>query len=130
MAKANRSPSPYTMAPPHLPQQQDSRYSMMTPSGPQTHSSMPPPPSPNYQPSQYTLPTHLNQAASQGQVPAVAQTPADPLEQRVLDLLYPYRDECFADDGGTTVGEERMALILCGMFPAHARLLFTHAQLC
>jgi hypothetical protein len=41
---------------------------------------------------------------------------ADPLEQRILDLLFPYRDECFADEDSTTELKERAALILCGMF--------------
>ncbi|KAH3999696.1 hypothetical protein HBH98_085800 [Parastagonospora nodorum] len=38
---------------------------------------------------------------------------ADPLEQRILDLLFPYRDECFADEDSTTELKERAALILC-----------------
>lgn len=41
---------------------------------------------------------------------------ADPLEQRILDLLFPYRDECFEDEDESTELKERAALILCGMF--------------
>jgi hypothetical protein len=42
------------------------------------------------------------------------QSQSDPLEQRILDLIYPYRDECFADEDDTTELKERTALILCG----------------
>jgi hypothetical protein len=92
---------------------------------------MPPPPSPSpkYQPS-FTLPTQLNQATPQDPAPGATHTSADTLEQRVLDLLYPYRDECFADEGGITVGEERMALMLCGMFPAYALSTVTLMHCC
>jgi hypothetical protein len=132
MAKGKAQPSPNTMAT-HPPQQQESRYGMMHPPGPQTHSAMPPPPSPSpspkYQPSPFTLPTQLSQATPQNPAPAATQTSADTLEQRVLDLLYPYRDECFSDEGGTTVGEERMALMLCGMFPARTFHFHSHALL-
>ncbi|KAF2026905.1 hypothetical protein EK21DRAFT_73184 [Setomelanomma holmii] len=41
------------------------------------------------------------------------QAPADPLEQRILDLLYPYRDECFDPEVDCSPEQERMALILC-----------------
>jgi hypothetical protein len=63
------------------------------------------------------------------QTPATTQSPADPLEQRVLDLLYPYRDECFNDENDVTAAQERMALILCGMFPARVLLLAAPARL-
>ena len=43
------------------------------------------------------------------------QTVTDPLEQRILDLLYPFRDECFASNLEPSVADERKALILCGM---------------
>tara|TARA_R110002003_G_scaffold388_4_gene19330 strand:- start:22679 stop:23080 length:402 start_codon:yes stop_codon:yes gene_type:complete len=42
------------------------------------------------------------------------QTPADPLEQRILDLLYPYRDECFDPEADVSADQERAALVLCG----------------
>ncbi|CAO2655215.1 Nn.00g102790.m01.CDS01 [Neocucurbitaria sp. VM-36] len=41
------------------------------------------------------------------------QKPTDPLEQRILDLIYPFRDECFMDDLESFVDKERKALILC-----------------
>ncbi|KAF1846958.1 uncharacterized protein K460DRAFT_402323 [Cucurbitaria berberidis CBS 394.84] len=42
-----------------------------------------------------------------------SQTPADPLEQRILDLLYPYRDEPLTSRNGPSADEERKVLILC-----------------
>ncbi|KAF1921554.1 hypothetical protein BDU57DRAFT_553665 [Ampelomyces quisqualis] len=80
---------------------------------------MPPPASPGYQSAPYTHAAQGPHVNPYGQAPAPsptvvsAQTPTDPLEQRVLDLLYPYRDECFKEDDGMTVARERAALILC-----------------
>lgn len=112
------SASAYTMGPNNS--QQESRYSMNATAGQKPHTSMPPPPSPGYQPAPYIHADQAPQVGPYGQAPAPApsvittHTPADPLEQRVLDLLYPYRDECFKDDDDTTVARERAALILCG----------------
>jgi hypothetical protein len=128
MAKETFATSLYFMAS-QTPQRQDSRYGIMGPPGQQTHSSIPPP-SPNYQPSSFTLPTQVTHVTPLAQAPAASQTSVDPLEQRVLDLLYPYRDECFADENGTSVTQERMALILCGMFPDHALCLDTLMHCC
>jgi hypothetical protein len=106
-------------APPPL---RDSRYSPMGPPPPvqqQAHSSLLQSSPPSYQSTSFTLPTQqLPPVPPQAQAPAATQSPADPLEQRVLDLLYPYRDECFADENDATVAQERMALILCGMSAA------------
>lgn len=52
-----------------------------------------------------------NQVAIEVQLP---QAPTDPLEQRILDLLYPYREECFTKTVGPFADQERKALILCG----------------
>jgi hypothetical protein len=43
---------------------------------------------------------------------------AEPLEQRVLDLLYPYRDECFAEEENDAAVEahERKALMLSSTY--------------
>jgi hypothetical protein len=116
MAKNN---DPYAMA--SQVSQQESRYTMTAPSNShqsqgqnnQPHSSMPPPPHPDYQASSYTIPTSLFvPSSSPAAIPT--QTPTDPLEQRILDLLYPYRDECFEDFAALTETKERNALILCG----------------
>ena len=82
---------------------------MSTPPAQLPHSTIAP--SQNYQSSLYQLP---NQVPQMAQAAPSTQTPADPLEQRVLDLLYPYRDECFMEEDRTTVAQERMALILSG----------------
>lgn len=59
--------------------------------------------------------------------PPVPPKPADPLEQRVLDLLYPYRDECFTDDEDAdatiSLAQERMAHILSGKLSPSSRAL-------
>jgi hypothetical protein len=132
MGKDNFHPSPYTVAaqPPH----QDLRYGTMAPPvQQQTHTSMLPSPSPSYQPSSsYSLPPqHPPPMPPQApaQTPATIQSPADPLEQRVLDLLYPYRDECFNDEKDVSATQERMALILCGVFSARVLLSAAHARL-
>jgi hypothetical protein len=113
IAKHSFPLGPLTMAVP--PPQQASRYTMATPPTHQPHSSMPPPPVPNFQSTLSYTPTNQGpQAAPQSQAQAPAAQ-ADPLEQRVLDLLYPYRDECFTDEDNTSVTKERNALILCGI---------------
>jgi hypothetical protein len=108
--------------------QQIPHHTMTTAPDRQHQSSMLPPPVPNYPFSSYTLPTQLHPSAPQIQAPAPASTLAqiDPLEQRILDLLYPYRDECFSDEDGTTVTQERNALILCGMYPPHMSHSYLH----
>jgi hypothetical protein len=87
---------------------------------------MPPPPRPDYQAASYTIPVSL---PVPGPAPAAlpTQTPTDPLEQRILDLLYPYRDECFEDSDVLFEAKERDALILCGTLTALARL-YEHAN--
>jgi hypothetical protein len=124
MAKNN---DPYAMA--SQVSQQESRYTMTAPSNSrqsqsqnnQPHSSMPPPPHPDYQASSYTIPTSLFvPSSSPAAIPT--ETPTDPLEQRILDLLYPYRDECFEDFAALTETKERNALILCGTVAALVRL--------
>lgn len=57
-------------------------------------------------------PTQPPNPATQAHKPT--QAPAAPLEQRILDLLYPYRDECFSADADVSVVDERKAMILCG----------------
>jgi hypothetical protein len=126
MGKDIFHPSPYTMAAQQT--HQDSRYGTMAPPvQQQTHPSMVPSSSPSYQPSSsYSLPPQQSPQVlpqAQAQTLATVQSPADPLEQRVLDLLYPYRDECFNQETDVTATQERMALILCGMFSARAILL-------
>lgn len=58
--------------------------------------------------------------------PSPLPPPADPLEQRVLDLLYPYRDECFTEDEGkdesASLAKERMAHVLSGKLYDGARI--------
>ncbi|OAL05545.1 hypothetical protein IQ06DRAFT_372973 [Phaeosphaeriaceae sp. SRC1lsM3a] len=56
-------------------------------------------------------PTQPPNPATQAHKPT--QAPAAPLEQRILDLLYPYRDECFSADADVSVVDERKAMILC-----------------
>jgi hypothetical protein len=88
-------------------------YSIDHPSSQPPQPLMLPPPPPNY-PS--ALPSQAPYVAQQAKPPTPSQTPIDPLEQRILDLLYPYRDECFRTEDGTIVARERIALILCGTF--------------
>jgi hypothetical protein len=57
---------------------------------------------------------------------ASTQSSTDPLEQRILDLLYPYRDECFAEEDDTTEIKERNVLILCGTSSHHLHLQIVH----
>jgi hypothetical protein len=81
---------------------------------------MPPPPTPKQTPDrqvsqQAPVAQHLYTAPAVLASRPPSQAPSDPLEQRILDLLYPYRDECFADENETTEIKERNALILCGM---------------
>lgn len=81
---------------------------------------MPPPTipasTPNHQASHQVQPLRPSHLAPNIIVPRPhTQAPSDPLEQRILDLLYPYRDECFAEENETTELKERNALILCGM---------------
>ncbi|KAL5115582.1 hypothetical protein ACEQ8H_006558 [Pleosporales sp. CAS-2024a] len=86
MAKNNFEPAPHYAPPPNSPFATMSQARMT--------------------PAPYTAPNVLP-----AKLPT--QTPADPLEQRILDLLYPYRDECFAPPDKTTDLQERKALILC-----------------
>lgn len=113
------------MCPPHS--QQESRYSTNATAGQKPRTSMPLQASHGYHSAPHTThvdqvaqvglqgqpPTHL-QAPSPAPVALSTQTPADPLEQRILDLLHPYRDECFKEDDHLTVARERAALVLCG----------------
>jgi hypothetical protein len=52
--------------------------------------------------------------------PTPLPQPAEPLEQRVLDLLYPYRDECFVEeeDDASVEAHERKALMLSSTYLA------------
>jgi hypothetical protein len=112
--------------------QQELRYSTKARAKQKPPTSVPPPASPGYQAAPYTHADQPFQANPHGQAPAYpptsvpvlatipTQIPTNPIEQRVLDLLYPYRDECFKDDDVTTVARERAALILCGTLqPLH-----------
>ncbi|KAH7083855.1 hypothetical protein FB567DRAFT_446470 [Paraphoma chrysanthemicola] len=58
-------------------------------------------------------PSHNVQGIVPGPLVQPTQTPGDPLEQRILDLLYPYRDECFDPEADVSAEQERMALVLC-----------------
>ncbi|KAF2825939.1 hypothetical protein CC86DRAFT_253885, partial [Ophiobolus disseminans] len=50
------------------------------------------------------------------------QASGEALEERILNLLYPYRDECFED--GMTASDDRLALVLC----ANLAFLMRHNQ--
>jgi hypothetical protein len=52
--------------------------------------------------------------AQQAQAPMPIQGPVVPLEQRILDLLQPYRDDCFTAEDETTAARDRTVLVLCG----------------
>ena len=87
----------------------------------------------SYQPASYQAPSHPPQPA---QLSQVVQAQGDPLEQRILDLLYPYRDECFEDEDTATAAKERLAHILSGKhlpctFPSRLTTLNLHvSKLC
>jgi hypothetical protein len=95
--------------------------------GHKSNSAMAPPN--NYPPAQ--APYQPQQLAPPEMAPShPAPPPADPLEQRVLDLLYPYQDECFTDEDGANaavnLAKERKAHVLSGKYflgrrgsPAH-----------
>ncbi|KAH7384128.1 hypothetical protein DE146DRAFT_769832 [Phaeosphaeria sp. MPI-PUGE-AT-0046c] len=100
-------PEAYTMAPPQLVRYTPS-YTMSG-TGDMPPQAMMPIPGLLYHPSMSPAlpPSRTTQA-----IPPI-QTPVDPLEQRILDLLYPDRDECFIAEAGGCIDDERKVLILC-----------------
>lgn len=104
--------------PPQPPAQQASRYTTTSAATASTTSTPRPrstKPDQNVQTSHFMAPSHHVQGIAPGPLAQSTQTPGDPLEQRILDLLYPYRDECFDPEADVSAEQERMALVLCGM---------------
>lgn len=117
MAYQTFSPSHFTAA--DQPSQQRSLY---TPSpspatGTKSISAMAPPNNYQLAPAPYNP---QQQAPPQIAPTHPAPLAADALEQRVLDLLYPYRDECFTNENGAdaavNLARERKAHVLSGKY--------------
>lgn len=111
------------MAPPQQLAEQAPRYNMSGGASmpPMPAHSMAPPHGPPFYPSMSPAPPPSQPA--QGSLSV--QTPADPLEQRILDLIYPYRDDAFNTEDENALDEERKILMLCGKVaqqPCHSYL--------
>jgi hypothetical protein len=108
---------------PAQPPQQTSFHASSTPPPQQPQPDMAAPQS--YQPSPYQPPAQSPQQMAHPLSTLLA--PSEPLEQRVLELLSPYRDECFVPDDSANMAanltQERLAQVLSGRLIFAATLL-------
>lgn len=107
----------YMMAPRQQLAEQAPRYNM-------GEESRGPPTVPANSPPFYPVMPSAPPPSQPSQAPPT-QIPADPLEQRILDLIYPYRDDPFNADVDNALDEERKILMLCGLSSSSSHVTFT-----
>jgi hypothetical protein len=115
---------------PAQPPQQTSFHASSTPPPQQSQPDMAAPHS--YEPSPYQPPAQSPQQMAHSFSPP--QAPSEPLEQRVFELLSPYRDECFVPDDSANMAanltQGRLAQVLSGRLNFAATLLISMRQIC